>query len=284
MATLDDMNMVLGNGGIVGPSPRRIPGAIVGPFDGVPGGGKPMRDTTPIDTLIERYRNTGKPGGTGGNEAREAPIVAPNQRQAIAEVSGGEDLSGAADASAVDWDAIAGAENPRQAALAAITRAEYGNFLTHYGDTTRSLAQDAFNDNAIANARVGARNAVREGFESGTGIAERQSGRYNQNLTADQKHAQDRRRQLGLARGLTHAGGTAGRQQADMQRTLRADLVKLAQGFRDIGVQGVAGAADAEAGRDRSYQQAKAQHKASQYQTLADLTSLGASAATAGGG
>ena len=158
-----------------------------------------------------------------------------------------------------------------EATMAAITQAEYDDYLKNIKPMEMQLLDKAKNDTSLIDQAIEDRdnsNALMQG------IADRNAARYGAHLTPAQMQAQRQQLQMGTTLAGVQGVNDACRSKRRKQ-SLMADLIDIGQGVNRSSLSSLGNAAQAAAQRESAYKSARAQHKA---QTYSMLGTLGAAA------
>ena len=162
---------------------------------------------------------------------------------------------------------LPGVSNPDQA-YEAITRGEYFDFVSQYGDYEKGLIDKAKNDTGLIDQ---AREDVSMASGLTKGIADRNASRYGASLTPAQMQQQGATLQRSNTLGGIQAVGDARIAQREANTALMSDLINIGQGVNRSSQSQMGSAAADATQRKNAYMQARAQSKAQTYSTVGSL-------------
>jgi hypothetical protein len=165
---------------------------------------------------------------------------------------------------------LPGVSNPDQA-YEAITRGEYFDFVSQYGDYEKGLIDKAKNDTGLIDQ---AREDVSMASGLTKGIADRNASRYGASLTPAQMQQQGATLQRSNTLGGIQAVGDARIAQREANTGLMSDLINIGQGVNRASQSQMGSAAADATARQNAYTQAKATSKANTYSTIGSLGAM----------
>lgn len=143
-------------------------------------------------------------------------------------------------------------------AYAAITRGEYNNFQTEYGQFEKDTIKKALTDTSLIDqARADAASAN----EIGLGISDRTMSRYGGELTPAQMQERNRQSFVGTTLGGLQGVNDAKLAQREQNKALLSDLINIGQGVNRASQAQLGASAQNETQRNNQYQQQKAAQK-----------------------
>jgi len=151
-----------------------------------------------------------------------------------------------------------------------ITRQEYLDFVSNYGDFEDDLINQARTDTSLIDS---AREDSQSAAQLTADIAARNRSRYGAALTPAQMQQQQRALQRGSTLGQTQAVNDARIAQREANQALMSDLINIGQGVNRASQNQMGSAAADATNRRNAYTQAKAASKAQTYQTVGSLAS-----------
>lgn len=153
-------------------------------------------------------------------------------------------------------------------AYASITRGEYNNFQSDYGEFEKEAIKKALTDTSLIDqARADAASAN----QMGLGISDRNNARYGASLTPAQQQERNRQSFVGTTLGGLQGINDAKLAQREQNKALLADLINIGQGVNRASQQQLGSAAQNETSRNNQYTQQKAAQK---QQNISMATSL----------
>lgn len=157
-----------------------------------------------------------------------------------------------------------------EATMANITRQEYMDYQRNFKDYEKELINKARTDTSLIDA---AKTDSVDAKKLAEGINNRNLDRYGAALTPAQRQAMERSSESASTLGSIQAVNDAKLRQADLNRSLQANLISIGQGVNVNAQQMMGTAAAGQAQRNSAYESAKAANKAATYQTVGTLAS-----------
>jgi len=154
--------------------------------------------------------------------------------------------------------------------FADITRQQYLDFVTNYGQFEEDLIQQASTDTSLIDA---AREDSEIAGQLAGDLAMRNASRYGVQLTPAQMREQSRGLQRNTTLGSIQALADARIAQRETNQRTLSDLINIGQGLNRSSLAGMQSAAGNAAARQRAFENAKAQSKAQTYSTIGSLAS-----------
>lgn len=144
------------------------------------------------------------------------------------------------------FKSVASSDPDRLAAQ--VTREQWQHFLDQYRPVETQVLEEAMSNDYSAQGDAAGQN-VAASLASAAGTAERNASRAGVRLTAEDRQALGRRRQLGMTRAVGRAENTTRRTLRDNRNNLLAGLVGIGRGVAETASGGLNSAADIAAQR-----------------------------------
>lgn len=165
---------------------------------------------------------------------------------------------------------LPGVSDPDQA-YEAITRGEYQDFISNYGQFEKDLIDKAQNDTSLIDQ---AREDVSMASGLTKGIADRNVSRYGASLTPAQMQQQGATLQRANTLGGIQAVGDSRIAQREANTGLLSDLINIGQGVNRASQNQMGSAAADATARKNAFTQAQAASKAQTYSTIGSLGAM----------
>jgi hypothetical protein len=140
---------------------------------------------------------------------------------------------------------------------AGITRSEWQHFLDFYRPLEDQVLDRAMQTDFTKEGNVAGQTA-RAGVQASSGILERNVSRSGATLTAEERSAIGRRKNISLATSAARAENTTRRGLSDSRTDLLQKVVGIGRGVANTASAGLNSVADMAAQREAEYQQGKA--------------------------